>query len=435
MPCRRPGIPMAARRPRVGPLMGDWGDGGMVATGAALGVNDPAFIADPYPSYAMLRRWPGLVHAGELGWLVARHAEVTMLLHDRRLGSAALNEALYETLPAEALQPIEPFRTTMRHSMLFQDAPDHTRLRRLVSQAFTPRRVEALRLRVRTIAEGQLADIRAGDAFDAIRVLAFPLPARVIAELLGVPWDDLDSLKRWTDTSVEFLGSARTATDPLDLAIRTGESNRALRAYFCELVDRRRRQPGDDLISAMLEIEAQGDVLTEDELLSTCGLLFAAGHETTTNLIGNGLLALLRHPDQLQRLRDEPALIPAAVEELLRYDSPVQFVYRVALANVAVGTATITADSLVTLLLGSANRDETVFSDPDRLDVARRPRNYLSFGTGPHTCLGAFLARLETEEALRVLLDRFPRLALADAAPVWCPNPIFRGLERLPLVV
>jgi cytochrome P450 len=407
----------------------------MTGTAAALDPNDAAFIRDPYPDYAALRRQPGLSTSAHLGWLVARHADVSALLHDRRLGSAALNAALYVHLPPEAQASIAPFQASMAHSMLFQDPPDHSRLRRLVSQAFTPRRVESLRARIEQITEDLLADLGDGETFDIISRLAFPLPARVIATLLGVPWSDLDGLKRWTDAGTAFLGSARTTTDPVGLAAHTGVSYRALTAYFAALAEQHRADPGDDLICAMLVIEAHGDGLTPEELISTCGLLFTAGHETTTNLIGNGLLALLQHPDQLQRLRDEPALLPAAVEELLRYDSPVQFIYRVSLAEVEVGADTIPPGSLVTLLLGAANRDGTVYPDPDRIDVGRHPRQYLSFGTGAHACLGAFLARLETEIALSVLLRRFPSMGLADEQLEWCPNPIFRGVERLPVTV
>ena len=408
----------------------------MVGTLVTLDFNDPSVLADPYPAYARLRDVPGLVQAEGLGWLVSRHAPITALLHDQRLASGPLNTALYAGLPEAAQVEIEPFRLGMSRNMLLQDAPDHTRLRRLVSQAFTPRRVAALRGAIEKITDGLLAGHEAGEPFDVIRDLAYPLPSRVIAEMLGVPWDDLNDLKRWNDAGAAFLGSARTTTDPVGLAHRTAESHVAIMAYFERLVAQHRASPGDDLICDLIAIEEQGERLTEEELLSTCGLLLAAGHETTTNLIGNGLLAMLRHPEQLDLWSQEPAVAPYAVEELLRFDSPIQFLYRVAVAEVQVDGETIQPGDLVTLLLGSANHDAAVFPDPDRLDLRRRPRGYLSFGTGPHVCLGAFLARLEGEIVLSRLIGRFPGLTLRDDEPLtWSTNPIFRGLERLPVML
>lgn len=401
----------------------------------ALDFGDPAVLADPYPAYAWLRAEPSIVRSDDLGWLVARHADVSALLHDRRLASAPLNQALYATLPPEALTAIEPFQQSMANNMLFQDAPDHARLRRLVSQAFTPRRIQALRETIQKITDELLSGRHVGDRFDVIGDLAFPLPSRVIAEMLGVPWDDLAQLKEWGDNGVAFLGTARTTTDPIGQARRTGASSAAMQEYFRALVERHRASPADDLICAMIAVEEEGDQLSELELLATCGLLFTAGHETTTNAIGNGLLALMTHPEQRQLWHDEPSLAPAAVDELIRFDSPVQLLYRVALEAVKVGEVTIQAGDFVTLLLGAANRDDAAFLDPDRLDLRRRPRHSLSFGTGPHACLGVFLARLEAEVALTTLLGRFPGLTPTEEPLVWHPNPIFRGVKRLPVLL
>jgi len=407
----------------------------VVQTLTAFDLNEPAVMADPYPAYARLRNHPGVARSETLGWLIARHAEVAPLVHDRRLANGPLNAVLYTGLPDEAQIAIEPFRTSMSHNMLLQDAPEHTRLRRLVSQAFTPRRIQSLRGAVEEITADLLDGWRAGDEKDVIADLAFPLPARVIATMLGVPWDDLDDLRTWNDDGTVFLGNARTAPDPIGLASRAGASTAALMAYFTRLVEKHRADPGDDLICDLIAIEDSGEQLTEEELHSTCGLLFAAGHETTTNAIGNGLLALLRNPDQLRILREEPTLMSVAVEELIRYDSPVQLVYRVAVEEVQAGEVTIAEGDFVTLLLGSANRDAAAFPDPDRLDLRRRPRHYLSFGMGAHTCLGAFLARLETEVALTALVGRFPGLALKDEPLTLHTNPIFRGVERLPVAL
>jgi cytochrome P450 len=253
--------------------------------------------------------------------------------------------------------------------------------------------------------------------------------------MLGIPWADLDQLKVWTDDGIDFLGNARSTTDPVGLARRVGQSYVEMMAYLADLAASHRANPGDDIVCDMIAAEEQGDRLTEDELLATCGALFAAGHETTTNLIGNGLLALSQHPEQLARLRDDPNITGVAIEELLRFDSPAQLIWRVNVEDVEVGGQTITAGSVLLLLLGSGNRDPEAFPDPDRLDVERRPRHYLSFGTGAHACIGAFLARLEGEIALPTLLRRFPDLALVDEPLRWHPNPIFRGLERLPVVL
>lgn len=408
----------------------------MVGTQLAVDFNDPAFLADPYPAYAEFRAERPVAWADNLGWLISRHDDISALLHDRRLASAPLNDSLYDRLSETGLEEIEPFRTAMSHNMLLQDAPEHTRLRRLVSQAFTPRRIETMRDSIQRIAEGLLAAASPDRPFDVIGDFAFPLPARVIADLLGVPWEDIGRLKAWNDDGVDFLGNARTTPDPAGLAHRVGTSAREQRAYFEDLVAQHRADPGDDLVCSLLAIREQGDGLTEDELLSTCGLLFAAGHETTTNLIGNGLLALLRNPDQLRALHDEPDLILPAVDELTRYDSPVQFLYRVPLEEIELRGQTIAAGSVLMLLLGSGNRDPEVFPDPDRLDVRRRPRHYLSFGTGAHACLGAFLARIETQIALTALLQRFPSPTLVEDEPLrWHANPIFHGVERLPVIL
>jgi cytochrome P450 len=408
----------------------------MVTTQPVIDLNDPAYLADPYPTYARLRAETPVCWADILGWLILRHDDISALLHDPRMASGPLNDSLYETFSESALAEVEPFRTAMTHNMLLQDPPNHTRLRRLVSQAFTPRRIGSMRDAIQRITDGLLDAAEPGAPFDVIGDFAFPLPSRVIADLLGVPWEDVDRLKAWNDDGVDFLGNARTSTDPDGLAHRVGTSYVEQRAYFEDLIARHRAAPADDLICSMIAVRDSGDSLTEDELLSTCALLFAAGHETTTNLIGNAVLALLRNPDQLCLLADEPDLASAAVEEFIRYDSPVQFIYRVAMAEVPLRGQTIAPGSVLMLLLGSGNRDPEVFPDPDRLDLRRRPRHYLSFGTGAHTCLGSFLARLEAEIALTTLLRRFPSPTLVDDGPLrWHANPIFHGVQRLPVVL
>jgi len=407
------------------------GEAAVVGTQPAIDLNDRAFLQNPYPTYARLRTESPVVLEPRLGWVVARHADISALLHDPRLKSGPLNDALYGSLPEAAAAAIVPFRDAMSHNMLWQDPPDHSRLRRLVSPAFTPRRIETLRATVQRIADELLDQARPGERFDVIRQFAFPLPARVIADMLGIPHEDLDQLKRWTDDGIDFVGNGRSAPDPVELSARVGASYAEMMAYLGDLAARHRANPGDDLICAMIDAEEHGDRLTEDELLSTCGTLFAAGHETTTNLIGNGLVALLQQPDQLRSLRDDPTITSPAIEELLRYDSPAQLVWRFAGEDIPVGDQTITGETVVLLLLGSGNRDPEAFPDPDRLDLTRHPRPYLSFGTGPHACLGSFLARLEGEIALPALLRRFPDLALTDEPLRYRANPVFRGLEHL----
>jgi cytochrome P450 len=310
------------------------------------------------------------------------------------------------------------------------DAPDHTRVRGLVSKAFTPRRVAALGERVARLVDELLDGALAKGSLDVIRDLGEPLPAIVIAELLGVPAADHREFKQW---SSELLAEGPGRAFQAGAQERTAALFGRLRDYMRGIVAERRRAPGEDLISGLIEAQAERDALSEGELVSTSLLLLIAGHETTTNLIGNGLLALLRHPDQLERLLREPALLENAIEELLRYDSPVQATVRIATEDVALGDDVIPKDAAALVLLGAANRDPAVFVEPDRLDLARENVRHLSFGLGTHFCLGAGLARLEARTAFRALLARFPRLSLATDAPEYRPNPFLRGLRSLPV--
>ena len=402
---------------------------------AQIDLHSPEFLANPYPFYRHLRATSPIYWAGDqVGWLITRHADISAMIHDPRLASGPLTTALYQDLPPEAVEAAAPFRATMEHNMIWQDPPDHTRLRGLVSKAFTPRMVEALRPKTQAVADDLLDRVQGAERMDVIQDYAYPLPALVMMDMLGLPTEDLDQLKAWSDDGVDFFANARYATEPLELATRAGESFRAITEYFADVVARRRRAPEDDLISAMIAIEQAGDSLSEQEMLATCVLLLAAGHETTANLIGNGVLALLRHPSQLQLLRDDPSLLAQATEELLRYDTPIQFIRRVATADVEIANATIRPGQVVMLLLGAANRDPDVFANPEQLDVTRQPRPHsLFFGLGHHFCLGAHLARLEARLAFATLLRRLPRLALASEALEWNPNPIFHGLRALPV--
>jgi cytochrome P450 len=314
--------------------------------------------------------------------------------------------------------------------MLFRDPPDHTRLRSLVNRAFTPRVIEGMRGQIQAVVDRLLDRVERRGHMDVIADLAYPLPVTVICDMLGVPVGDHEQMRDWSSDIIRSLDAIGIPSD--DSVVERGRvGRRGIAEYFRALLPERRRHPRADLLSSLIAVEEQDDRLTEGELLATCVLLFIAGHETTVNLIGNGTLALLRHPDQLARLRREPGLVPNAVEELLRYDSPVQRTARIAIEDVEVAGQPIAKGTMVVTALGAANRDPAQFPDPDRLDVARKEPRHISFGYGIHFCLGAPLARVEGQLALGTLLRRAPGLALAEPSPEWRESSVLRGLKRL----
>lgn len=385
----------------------------------------PDFIANPFPYYHRLRE-ADPVHRSPLGfWVLTRYDDCVAVLRDQRFvreGFEAILESIYGS-PGEASLP---------RSMLFQDPPDHTRLRSLVNRAFTPRVVEALRPRIQQIVDGILDQVRDARAMEVIGDLAYPLPVTVISEMLGVPAGDHESIKQWSADIARSLDAIGLNVAP-EIVERGRLARRELAGYFRHLVAERRRAPRGDLLSLLIAAEEQGDKLTEPELLSTCILLYVAGHETTVNLIGNGLLALLRHPDQLGRLREDPGPAASAVEELLRYDGPVQRTARIAATEVEIGGRTIEKGAMVVVVLGAANRDPAHFPDPDRLDVGRADNRHIAFGFGIHFCLGAPLARIEGQIALGTIARRLPGLSLATAEPRWRESQVLRGLTALPV--
>ncbi len=394
---------------------------------AGYDVFSPEAIADPYPAYRRLRaESPRLWNAERGIWVFTRHADVAALLAHPSLSAQKFSAA---GLAPELRSEFGPLYEMLSRQMLFQDPPHQTRLRTLAAKAFTPRVIERLRSRIQDWTDDFLDTALAAGPLDVIRALANPLPATVIAEMLGVPPEDRDRFKHWSDDFADFLGTDGNdweATRPLLPGIYR------LMDYLHGVVDRIRAKPGDNLLSALVEVEEQGDRLTEEELIANCLLLLVAGHETTTNLIGNGLLALLTHPEQAARLRQDPALLPTAIEELLRYESPVQWTSRIPKEAVTLDGLRIEAGQFVMLGLGAANRDPAQFTDPDRLDITRREGRHLAFGWGVHYCLGAALARMEGQIVLGTLLRRFPKLRLAGDEPLrWRPNFIFRGLEGL----
>ncbi|HET8575690.1 MAG TPA: cytochrome P450 [Methylomirabilota bacterium] len=386
----------------------------------------PDFNADPYPFYQRLREVDP-VHQSPLGfWVLTRYDDCVMVLRDPRFGRAGF-EAMLESVYGGAAEP-----GRLPTSMLFRDPPDHTRLRGLVSRAFTPRVIEGLRPRIQQIVDGLLDRIQEAGRMEVIADLAYPLPVTVISEMLGVPEDDRERIKQWSADIARSLDAIGLPTDQ-EIVERGRTGRRAIGDYFRSLIPDRKKRPRGDLLSLLIEAEEQGDKLSEGELLATCVLLYIAGHETTVNLIGNGLLALLRHPAELKRLRDDPALTQSAVEELLRYDGPVQRTARITNADVEIGGHKIAHRSMVVTVIGAANRDPAHFPDPDRLDISRPDNRHIAFGFGIHFCLGAPLARLEGQIALGTLVRRLPRLTLATDRLEWRESQVLRGLKSLPV--
>jgi len=316
--------------------------------------------------------------------------------------------------------------------MLDRDPPDHTRLRGLVNKAFTPRVVEGLRPHIQKIVDGLLARVEGAGTMDLIEEFAYPLPVTVICQMLGVPVEDRERFKQWGLDIARGLDAILLPPDS-DVARRSVAARHALADYFRALIAERRAAPRGDMLSDLIAAEEAGDKLSEDELLATCILLLVAGHETTVNLIGNGTLALLRHPDQLRRLREDPGLIGSAVEELLRYDGPVQRTARIPSADVRFDGLTIGKGEMVMPFIGAADRDPAQFPDPDRLDITRTDNRHIAFGWGIHFCLGAPLARVEGQIAIGTLVQRLPRLALATDRPEYRQSLTLRGLTTLPV--
>ena len=411
---------------------------------------DPIFRADPYPFYARLRA-EDPVHETPAGvYVLSRYAGCVAALRDPRLSSDLRHTEAFRkaTDPPAARPPSRRGRAgrgaidaqarlpdrqgeALRRTppFLVLDPPDHTRLRGLVSKAFTPRAVEAMRPRIEALVNELLDTAATHGEVEFVEEFAYPLPLTVICEMLGVPAEDHAVFKEWSRALSRGLDPPEV--QPPDALERQREAGNAFAQYFRDLITRRRSRPAADLLSDLIEVEEQGDRLTEDELVSTCIFLLAAGHETTVNLLSGGLLALLRHPDQLALLRNDQSLARGAVEELLRYDAPVQYAVRVAREDVDVGVRTIAAGRQVLALLGSANRDPDAFPDPDRLDITRRDNRHIAFGFGIHFCLGAPLARIEGETAFRALVSRFRRIELLTEAPEYKENITLRGLRSL----
>jgi cytochrome P450 len=415
--------------------------------------------SSPYSFYEQLRDHDPIHWDEEMGfWVLTRYADIDSLYTDERFSRAQGLMRNFQRLSESERQLVEPVYHSFSKTVFYADPPYHTHLRGLMNHAFTPRRVERLRPYVQGIVNELLeAAYSRGGAVDVIHDLAYPLPVMVIAELLGLPARDRERFKQWSDDLFAILGTVRHKSP--HLLERAAQSLNEMTAYVKDLSRKRRDSPQDDLLTALLSVTEDGSLacpdphnsspaqttgqlihdrdasstLTEDELVSNINILLSTGHETTTHMIGNGLLALLQHRDQMEKLQRQPGLLASAIEEMLRYDSPVQITYRSALEDADIKGKRIHKGELVNTILGSANRDPQRFSNPDRFDITRNEGRHLGFGIGIHFCIGAPLVRLEAEVVFETILRRFPKISLASEALEWQEHPIFRGLKSLPV--
>jgi len=388
---------------------------------------DPAVLANPYPLYERLRteapvHWDPYLHA----WVVTRYADVVTVLHH----FSAKRTPTPEQFAAIGLAELGPLAQVMVKQMLFMDAPDHTRLRGLASTAFTPVRVESLRSHIKEILDNLLEPLLGTGRMDVIADLAAPLPAIVTAEMMGVPTSDANQLKDWSADFAEVLGNFQHNPDR---ASRTLKCVEEMTSYFRDAISRMRMEPREGLINALLTAEIEGDRLTEEEIIANCIVTMVGGQETTTNLIGNGVLTLLRHPDELERLRNDLTLIPSAVEELLRYESPSQHTARICPEDTELGGKLIRKGQAVIAVMGAGNRDPERFPYPDRLDLGRTDNRHLAFGWASHFCFGAPLARIEGQLTFEAIVRQMSNLELEAGPLVWRDNLGLRGLTSLPV--
>ena len=392
---------------------------------------NPQVRANPYPFYAMLRSKDPVHWDEELGfWVLTRYRDIAGVYNHARFSRAQGLQRGFERLPQAEQTVAEPVYRSFSKTMFCSDPPYHTRLRGLVNNAFTPNAVEQMRPHIERIVNDLLDRIQTDEKMDVIHDLAYPLPIMVIAQMLGLPVEHRQSFKQRSDDLFAILGSVPHEPHLME---RAAQSLGELRHYITDLKEARRRQPKEDLLTALVEVVQDGEHLTQEELVANVIILLSAGHETTSNLIGNGLLALLNNPDQMRKLREQPQLAGSAVEEMMRYDNPVQISYRSAAEDVEIGGKRICRGQLVNSILAAGNRDPQRFSEPDRFEITRDEGRHLSFGLGIHFCLGAPLVRLEAQIAFTAILKRFPRLALASDNLEWQEHPIFRGVKSLPV--
>ncbi|BDT70313.1 cytochrome P450 107B1 [Comamonadaceae bacterium OS-1] len=393
---------------------------------------DAAFLANPYPAYQALREAGPLHWSTEFfggAWLLTRHADVEQVLRDPRF--SAQRTGGWVTDREETKGELAGFQQLFARAMLFLDAPDHTRIRKVLNAGFKPAQIQALEPFIEQTVAELLDAVGNAPRFDFMQAVARQLPTRVIAKMMGIEEAANADFAVWSDDLAVFIG-APLATH--QQARRAQASLLAMGRYFEQLIAERRKHPGDDLVSRLLQAKADGALLNHAELLAQCAMLLFAGHETTRNLLGNGLQSLLAHPDQWQRLQQDPGLVPSAVRELLRFDSPVQYTGRRVATELELHGQTLRRGDLVVPLIGSANRDPARHPEPDTLDVAGRDGASISFGSGAHVCIGALLTRIEAEITFRQVLQRWPNLRLAETKPQWADNPAYRGLLTLDVV-
>ncbi|HYL63596.1 MAG TPA: cytochrome P450 [Candidatus Methylomirabilis sp.] len=389
------------------------------------------FLEDPYPIYRRLQD-EGEIHYVNYSsgmWAIFRHAECSAVIRDPRL-SARRTATLLRPLPPERQGDFGELTRMLGMWMLFLDAPEHTRLRKLMNKGFSPQVVDSLRPQVEAIVDRMLEPLRHAFEADLMREIVHPLPVRVIAEMLGIPDKLHAQVISWSDAIAVFMGNPLRSVPQTEAA---QEAVLELTAFFRQAVAERREHRGSDLISLLLTIEEDGEILTEEELYAQCVMLLFGGHETTRNLIGNGIWTLLHHSEDTAELRDRPEIIRTAVEELLRYESPVQYTGRTAKDDMEVCGVPVPKGKSVIFMLGAANRDPRQFKDPDRLNLKRANNPHLAFGAGAHFCIGNQLARLEGQVAILKMIQEFPKMRPAAQAPDWVPNFGFRGLKTLPV--
>jgi cytochrome P450 len=391
----------------------------------------PSALADPYPLFAELREFHPVVWSSAQGaWLILRYDDLTAALQDPRLSSDRIRPVYETKLTASQRDQRQPTYKVLQHWMVFNDPPQHTRLRKLVGHAFTPRAIKRLETRIEDLVDELLDDLEGRTEIDLINEFSYLIPAVVIAELMGVPREDIEKFKVWSDCVMTIVFGVARQPGVLDAA-QNGLLE--LREYLIHLVEKFRRHPADNLISDLAVAVENDDQLTDDEIVATCILLLFGGHETTTNLIGNGTRALIQHPDQLQWLRDNPGRVGPAVEELLRYDGPSKLEVRRCVEGFELRGQHIGTGDRVYLIQAAANRDPATFPDPDRLDLQRNPNRHIGFGLGIHYCLGAPIARLEGRIAISRLIARYPTIATGTKAPTWHPTLVARGMSSFPV--
>lgn len=390
---------------------------------------EPEVLANPYPLFAQLRaedpvHWDPYLHS----WVVTRYTDVVTVLRD----FSASRTPTPEQLSSMGLSRLDPLARVMVKQMLFLDPPSHSRIRGLAACAFTPQRVSALKSRIQQLTDSLLDEVQARGRIDVIADLGEPLPAIITSELLGVSAEHARALKVWSANFAEMLGNFQHNPDRVPIMLNTIEN---LTSFFRKAVEEQKKEPRPGLIHSLIKAEVEGNRLTDDEIIANCIITMVGGLETTTNLIGNGVLTLLRHPHQMERLRSDPSIIAPAIEELLRYESPSQHTARLAPADVELGGKKIRKRQAVIAVMAAANRDPERFPDPERLNLTREDNRHLAFGWATHFCFGAPLARIEGQIAMATLLRRFPKLALEPGPITWRTNLGLRGLSALPLTL